>query len=91
VCACVPDHPQRLTGGASNPSALNPLDTYGHGTHVAGLIGGDQAAVKGVVPGAKVVSLRVLSSLGQGQTSHVIALSLSNAFSAALSVLTTTR
>jgi serine protease AprX len=62
-----------FTGGATNPSAsTSPLDPYGHGTHVAGLIGGNKSEVEGVAPGVKFVSLRVLNSLGAGSTSHVI-------------------
>ena len=61
-----------FTGGSATPSAISPLDPYGHGTHVAGLVGGDKAEVRGVAPGAKYVSLRVLDGQGQGQTSNVI-------------------
>jgi serine protease AprX len=60
-------------GGNSNPGhSATPLDQYGHGTHVAGLIGGDQTEAEGVAPGAKYVSLRVLDSNGSGSTSNVI-------------------
>jgi hypothetical protein len=62
-----------FTGGSGDPSEVAPLDPYGHGTHVAGVIGGDQTEIKGVAPGAKFVSLRVLDELGRGQTSDVIA------------------
>jgi serine protease AprX len=46
-----------------------PSDPYGHGTHVAGLIGG---AFVGVAPEVRLVGLRVLNAYGQGRTSHVI-------------------
>ena len=49
------------------------MDGYGHGTHVAGLIGANQAEVKGVAPGVSYVSLRVLDNYGVGLTSNVIA------------------
>ncbi len=52
-----------------------PYDDYGHGTHVAGLIGGLQVAdkdVQGVAPGVEFVVLKVLNSKGSGRTSDVI-------------------
>lgn len=55
-----------------NPKAGPPEDGYGHGTHVAGIVGVDQAEVKGVAPGVSYVSLKVLSDLGVGLTSDVI-------------------
>jgi serine protease AprX len=56
-------------------------DPYGHGTHVAGIIGGNTSAAKyvtsafagGSAPGAKLVDVRVLGSTGVGYTSDVIA------------------
>ena len=46
-----------------------PVDPYGHGTHVAGLIAG---ANVGVAPNARLVGLRVLDGSGRGSTSDVI-------------------
>jgi serine protease AprX len=48
------------------------VDGYGHGTHVASLIGSNQPDIKGVAPGVSFVSLRVLDSTGSGLTSNVI-------------------
>jgi serine protease AprX len=52
-------------------------DEYGHGTHISGLIGSkgtlSKGAYAGVAPNARIVSLRVLDSRGQGFTSDVIA------------------
>jgi hypothetical protein len=62
-----------FTAGSTNPSDVPPVDAYGHGTHIAGLIGGDQAEVKGVAPGVSFVSLRALNGIGAGYASHVIA------------------
>ncbi len=52
------------------------FDDYGHGTHVAGLIGGLQGsadlAYEGVAPGVQFVGLKVLDKNGGGRTSDVI-------------------
>ena len=57
--------------------STTPKDPYGHGTHVAGLIAGSGSpsgdVYPGVAPGANLIGLRVLDSLGQGYTSTVIA------------------
>jgi len=45
-------------------------DCYGHGTHVAGTVGG---ATYGVAKGVNLVSVRVLDCYGYGSTSGVIA------------------
>jgi serine protease AprX len=52
-------------------------DDYGHGTHVAGIIGGngfDSGGRRtGVAPGASLVVLKALDSAGHGRISDVIA------------------
>ena len=56
-------------------------DLYGHGTHVAGIIGGNTTAAKyvtpafagGSAPGVKLIDVRVLGATGVGYTSDVIA------------------
>ena len=57
--------------------STSPVDEYGHGTHVAGLIGSSgvlsNGAYGGVAPGVKFLSLRVLDRSGRGKTSSVIA------------------
>lgn len=59
---------------------LRHLDTYGHGTHMAGIIAGtDPATVTGtarfdgVAPGAHIVSVKVASADGASDVSQVIA------------------
>jgi serine protease AprX len=63
---------------------LRHLDSYGHGTHMAGIIAGRDAAVKegnendstnfvGVAPGAHIVSVKVAASDGATDVSQVIA------------------
>jgi subtilisin family serine protease len=60
-------------GGA----AVAPYDDYGHGTHIAGLIGGSGVQsnneIQGVAPGVRLVGLKVLDGAGAGNTSDVIA------------------
>ncbi len=53
------------------------IDHYGHGTHVAGIIGGNGSASKGlyrgVAPAANLIVFRVLDDYGKGTDSQVIA------------------
>ena len=54
----------------------DPYDDYGHGTHVAGLIGSagqlSNGQYQGVAPAVRLVGLKVLNTQGQGRTSNVI-------------------
>jgi serine protease AprX len=63
-----------FTGGEFR--RVRAFDDYGHGTHVAGLIGGAQAAgdqeYQGVAPAVNFVVLKVLDANGAGKTSDVI-------------------
>jgi serine protease AprX len=66
-----------------DPHPRGPTDPYGHGTHVAGIIAGDEVEMHdpgapavlygGVAPGAEIVSVRVLDRSGEGRTSDLIA------------------
>ncbi len=51
-------------------------DDYGHGTHVAGLIGASESRLdhmfQGVAPGVEFVVLKVLDAQGKGKTSDVM-------------------
>ena len=53
-----------------------PFDDYGHGTHVAGLIGSSgllsNNQFQGVAPSVTFVGLKVLDKKGEGRTSDVI-------------------
>src|SRR5438105_2837906 len=80
--AAVPDLAGRISafydftnGQGGIPAA--PVDGYGHGTHVAGLIAGNGAVsngqFEGVAPDAHLIGLRVLDNSGSGSTSDVIA------------------
>jgi len=64
----------------SQSSGLRYLDTYGHGTHMAGIIAGTDPAnvtgagrFDGVAPGAHLVSLKVAAADGASDVSQVIA------------------
>ena len=53
-----------------------PYDDNGHGTHVAGLIGGDGSAsmgrYRGAAPGCGIISLKVLDRYGNGSQEDVL-------------------
>jgi serine protease AprX len=49
--------------------ATAPRDGYGHGTHVAGLIGSEFV---GVAPTVRLLGLKVLDARGQGTTANVV-------------------
>ena len=51
---------------------LRHLDTYGHGTHMAGIIGAD-GDVDGIAPGARIVNIKVADSAGAVDPTQVLA------------------
>lgn len=71
------NHPDlKIAGGVSKIADLNTFsDKFGHGTHVAGIIGAQNNSIGtvGVAPDASIYSVRVLSDLGMGDVSDVIA------------------
>ena len=52
---------------------LTNLDTFGHGTFMAGLIAGRDAAYRGMAPDARIVSVKVATADGGTDVSQVIA------------------
>jgi serine protease AprX len=69
----LPDFSGRLIGGVDLTNTSNPyLDSYGHGTFVAGLIAGNGASsggqYSGEAPGASLVSIKVAGADG---TTHL--------------------
>ena len=69
---------QRVTKFVDFVNGLtNKYDDNGHGTHVAGIIGGNGwdtlGARAGIAPAANLVSLKVLDAQGSGYISNVIA------------------
>lgn len=51
----------------------DPYDDHGHGSHVAGIAASMDSTYKGVAPGAKIVAIKVLNSLGKGSDANIIA------------------
>jgi len=64
------DFTGRILTGTDFVDGGTPDDCNGHGTHVAGTVGGTQY---GVAKNVRIVSVRVLNCQGSGSTSDVIA------------------
>src|SRR5215469_469864 len=68
---------QDFTGTPTTNSSGAQYDLYGHGTHVAGIIGGNGylsgGQYAGVAPAASLIDLRALDANGAGTDSTVIA------------------
>jgi subtilisin len=70
-------HPDLLVDQARSRNFIetqsSATDDNGHGTHVAGIIAAlnNNTGVLGVASGAKIVSLKVLNSTGEGNTSYI--------------------
>jgi len=72
----------RVVYSESFVSGLDASDQYGHGTHVAGIVGSDGSnssgngftrTFKGIAPGVNLINLRVLDANGAGTDANVIA------------------
>jgi len=64
-------HGPDLSFEAMSPYAH--VDTFGHGTHLAGIIAGNGPAFVGIAPAARVVSVKVADSVGVTDVTQVIA------------------
>ncbi len=79
--ARVMNGPDLSFDAANMPEEGSGLDTYGHGTHMAGIIGGrdagaslnDPTAFIGVAPDVKIINIKVGSYDGATDVSQVIA------------------
>jgi serine protease AprX len=68
-------HGPDLSFESQNPD-LAHLDTFGHGTHLAGIIAGHHAGgtgFGGIAPGARIISIKVADAFGATDVSQVIA------------------
>jgi len=71
-----PDLKDQYAGGFNEIAKNdNPLDDFGHGTHVAGIIAAEDNSigVVGVAPATRLWSVKVLGSNGSGTTATVVA------------------
>jgi serine protease AprX len=71
----IDNHPD-FDGRLTRPDVYPTVDTYGHGTHVAGIIGGSGAAssgvYQGVAPGVHIIDLNITDEFGMAYESDVI-------------------
>jgi serine protease AprX len=72
------DAPDKVVHGPdlsleSQAPNLTRLDTFGHGTFMAGLAAADGDGYRGIAPGARIISLKVASADGGVDVSQVIA------------------
>lgn len=72
-----PDHPDLNVAGGYNCSTSDSTawrDKYGHGTHVAGIVGAldNSYGVVGVAPGARVWAVKILNDNGYGLISWYV-------------------
>jgi hypothetical protein len=79
------DYSDTLLGGGFGPSYkviggydfvnndADPMDDYGHGTHVAGIVAANSVHLKGVAPHAKLMAFKVIDHNGEGTESTVLA------------------
>ena len=68
-------HRDFTTGVELGTAILEPTDSFGHGTHVAGIIGAcgnNNIGVSGVCWNVKLISLRVLDSEGNGSVDWLV-------------------
>ena len=64
----------KVTGGYDFVNDdTDPMDDFGHGTHVAGIVAANGAGLRGVAPGATLVAYKVLNQYGYGLYSWIIA------------------
>lgn len=73
----VNDLPNLIKVSSFNPNAKSPNDTYGHGTHVAGIIAGNGpsggGAYKGIAPGVNLIGLKISDDMGMAYESDTVA------------------
>lgn len=65
----------------------DPMDCQGHGTHVAGIIAGDNEQLTGVAPNATLYSYKIFGC-GGGTTEDVLMAALQQAYSDGVNIIT---
>ncbi|MEM9034540.1 MAG: S8 family serine peptidase [Actinomycetota bacterium] len=65
-------HGPDLSGEGSIPEVAY-LDTYGHGTHMAGIIAGTRPGAEGIAPQARIISIKVAGADGITTVPQVVA------------------
>ena len=65
-------HGPDLSMEGSSPEVAY-LDTYGHGTHMAGIIAGNRSGHEGIAPSARIVSIKVAGHDGITTVPQVVA------------------
>ncbi len=70
------DGSSRIIAASNQTGAATADDEYGHGTHVAGIVGGNGSlsggVYSGVAPGVNLINVRVSNNLGLALTSDLI-------------------
>lgn len=74
ACFCDDEIPEDGVGCCPNGAETDTEgnDENGHGTHVAGIVGANDATYSGVAPQVDIVAVRVLDSQGEGYLSDVL-------------------
>lgn len=62
-----------LNGYNFADSNMDPSDDVAHGTHVAGIIAGNDGNIRGVAPGVKILAIKVFNKTGFAQGDYVLA------------------
>ena len=70
-------HPDLSIAGGHNCTSKDPdvwRDRYGHGTHVAGIVGAldNKIGVVGMAPGARLWAIKVFGDAGRGYLSWYV-------------------
>lgn len=74
ACFCDDSIPEDGVGCCPNGQEqdTDAEDENGHGTHVSGILGGNDDMYMGVAPGVDIVAVRVLDDAGEGYLSDVL-------------------
>lgn len=62
-----------LLGYDFSDNDMDPMDQQAHGTHVAGIIAGNDGNIQGVAPNVKILAIKVFSATGFAQGEYVLA------------------